>query len=84
MKKFFIDVAIGKQEIIDKVRASKTAIHPESVFTDDLDNADAIITDLPSKYYPRNGRTVIVTRDGMGVHRESMGWLDFPDLGSES
>ena len=86
-KKVFIDVVAGKAELIEMIKSSKTALRPDFESTDKVEEADAILTDLPSKYYGggrKKGQTLFATRRHMMCFAgEGWGWIEVPDAGIE-
>jgi hypothetical protein len=70
--KLYIEVAVGKDELIEKIKGSHTTLRSDWTYVATPEEADAILTDNPAKFYPSQ-KCLWCTHEN-GVVSRGEGW----------
>lgn len=73
-RRMYVEVAVGKDEIIRKIKESKSMLRPDWEFVDSPDNATAILTDTPRKFYPTPKHVLLYCTHENGFVNPGEGW----------
>jgi hypothetical protein len=68
----YVEVAVGKDELIEKIKSSKTTLRPDWTFVPTAEEADTILTDNPAKFHPT--RKCLWCTHPNGVVSQGEGW----------
>ncbi len=72
--KLYIEVAIGKEELIQKITGRHTSLRSDWNFVSSLEEADLILTDNPAKFYPTPKHTNLMCAHRYGIVNPGEGW----------
>lgn len=72
--KLYVEVAVGKDEVIEKIKSSKTTLRPDWEFVSTPVGADVILTDNPVKFYPTPKHTNLLCTHAHGMVNPGEGW----------
>jgi len=70
--KLYIEVAVGKDELIAQIKSSHTTLRPDWVFVSTAEEADSILTDNPAKFHPT--RKCLWCTHPNGIVSQGEGW----------
>ena len=70
----YIEVAQGREEVIERITGSRTTLRPDWNFVSDLKEADFILTDNPAKFYPTPKHVNLVCTHAHGMVNPGEDW----------
>lgn len=79
--KLYIEVAVGKDELIEKIKGSQTMLRPDWTFVSTVEEADSIVTDNPAKFHPTRKTLWCTHPNGIVSQGEGWGTAKIPYIG---
>ena len=74
-RKMYIEVAVGKSELIEKITGSKTMLRSDGwELVSSPEGADWILTDNPAKFYPAPKSTTLMCTHDHGMVNPGEDW----------
>jgi len=70
----YVEVAVGKDELIEKIKGSKTTLRPDWEFVSTPEGVDCIVTDNPAKFYPFPKHTIVWCTHKNGMVNPGEDW----------